>query len=239
MYPCCTKVFTVGPASMLWAAGDTAPTVFPYNPPPEMVNTFYGTGLDDNHQPLADGATDSHWTNGTVVESDKYPFVERAGKHGESVWHPNKAAGTPPSQFIYACKWIGPQADMSTFPNPTSNTDYVYATTFDLTGYNYRAATLLLALSADNGILRIVLNGHNFNGMTGSTLYFGDLAITVGAGQIRLDSASFTNETAVPFKQGSNLLQLTVRNIANNPHADPVNPTGLYCDGLLTAPPNF
>lgn len=165
---------------------------------------IYGTGVANDGSLLPDGAVDPHYT---LIESAD-PFfpgpeayvITNAWPIGPGVWVPNG----PNS------RWIGPSAAQNQVADSSQGNyegNYVYRTTFDLTGYDLSKVKLVGAWAVDNAGLDIVLNGTStgitcpgFNALTEFTITTGLVA-------------------------GVNTLDFIVSNAPQTP-----NPTGLRVD---------
>jgi hypothetical protein len=127
--------------------------------------TLFNTGIDGAGALLADGAADAHYTLVEVPVGSGYgsdTFVADSSKFPLSTgdWMPNSSAS----------KWIGPQADQSTFPNTTGSGVYKYRTTFDLTGLDTLTTVISGQWSTDNPGLDILINGIS-TGITHSDVF--------------------------------------------------------------------
>jgi hypothetical protein len=160
---------------------------------------IYGTGLAANGALLPAGTVDPHYTltlsadpNYTgpaamVTDSNGFPFP---------IWMVNG----PNSQ------WIAPRTDVG---NGNAPGNYVYTTTFDLTGFDLSTVVLTGQWSTDNSGLTIVLNGVALPYTTPEQAFFGWYAFTISGG----------------FLSGINTLQFVLNN-AGCPGCSS-NPTGL------------
>ncbi|HOW63661.1 MAG TPA: immunoglobulin domain-containing protein [Candidatus Paceibacterota bacterium] len=173
-----------------------------------IVPTVYGTGLAPNRSLLAAGEVDPHYRITTSPDLD-FPgpdalVVNDAWPVQAGVWLLNG----PDS------KWIAPQADQAT---GNAEGDYVYTTTFDLTGFDLSRIKLAGAWAVDNTGTDILLNGNS----TGFT----------SAGFDSLTPFTITNG----FVPGVNTLVFKVTNLPATP-----NPTAIRVDlrGIIvTSPP--
>ena len=164
---------------------------------------FFGTGVDANHQAIAEGLTDPHYIlsvsadpaypgPNAVVVSNAWP-VAPAGP-----W----LANGPRSS------WIAPQPDQNQIANPASANvagDYTYQTAFDLTGQDVSKVKVLLGIAADNTVTDVLLNG-----------------VSLGITAAGFDSfKNFTISTGL--LAGANTLDFIL-------HNDNTDPTGLRVD---------
>ncbi|MCI0534816.1 MAG: immunoglobulin domain-containing protein [Verrucomicrobiales bacterium] len=172
------------------------------------VPGLFNTGTGSDGKALEDGMVDPHYqlitnandpqSKGAVVEdSTVFPIV--AGPYV-----PNSDAS----------KWIGPLLDPNGAPG-----DYVYRTTFELTGLDPATIVLTGRWAVDDTGADILLNGtstglQNGTSATGGFSTFTPFVLTAG------------------FKAGVNTLDFLVHNgaLADDPTAP--NPTGLRVDGL-------
>ncbi len=176
----------------------------------DVVLTLYNTGHDNNHNPLANGAIDPHYT---IISSPDLAFpgpnafsINNNALPIQSGWFGNNATS----------RWIGPRADG--LDNAVGN--YTYRTTFSLAGYNPASASISGRWAMDNTGVDILLNG-------------------VSKGISRPGEFNFFNFSPQwiinsGFVQGSNTLDFIVFNMPTNP---PPNPTGLRTEMTLTASP--
>jgi Pretoxin HINT domain/Putative Ig domain len=172
----------------------------------------YGTGLGTNDQQLADGAVDPHYqlisapsgenttgSNAYVTNQGSYPF-------------PSWAADGPSS------KWISPEANenYATGGAVDAPGNYVYETTFDLTGYDPTTAAITGLVSGDNTLVSVSLNDQDvgYSSSNGSQ-FTGLTPITISSG----------------FVDGVNTLKFMVVNAAGTSR----NPTGLRTELTGTA----
>ncbi len=120
----------------------------------------FGTGVDDNHALLANGATDPHYMLAASAELGPDAFVVIDGQFPIGPW----LLSGPNS------KWIAPMADQTTGNLPGS---YTYETTFDLTGFDPAQVQLAGQWAVDNTGTDIMVNGNSTGftspGFTGFT----------------------------------------------------------------------
>jgi hypothetical protein len=160
----------------------------------------FGTGTDDNGALLPAGAVDPHYILLTSADplwpGPDAMVVNEGWPIQAGVWVLNG----PNS------KWIGPQADQSGVGGNAEG-DYVYRTTFNLTGYDASQVRLLGAWAADNTGIDILVNGAN-TGITSAG--FGGLTPFTIAGRL---------------VAGTNTLDFIVNNLPATP-----NPTAVRVD---------
>ena len=110
-----------------------------------IVPTVFSTGMDANHDPLAPGAVDPHYT---LISSPvgAAPALRITG-------HPAWLGAVGEDQNS---AWIG-LTDPGTTNVPSG--DYVYRTTFDLTGFAANWAVLEFRMLADDQVSNVLLNG--------------------------------------------------------------------------------
>ncbi|MHC1762959.1 MAG: immunoglobulin domain-containing protein [Verrucomicrobiia bacterium] len=172
------------------------------------VPGVFGTGLNAQGGLLEAGETDPHFTITTSPDPD-FPgptaaVLNDAWPVQAGVW----VVHGPDS------KWIAPQADQSVGNAPG---DYVYRTTFDLTGHDPARIQLVGAWAVDNAGTDIRVNGTS-TGITSAG--FNSLTpFTISSG----------------FVAGINTLEFLVNNAG-----DAANPTGLRVDlkAISVAPPS-
>ncbi len=175
------------------------------------VTTLFATGVDANGAPLADGVPDTHYaiTSGPdgagasakVTLSDRFPV-------GGPYWLGDNASS----------KWVSPQADQSTSPEPPGT--YVYRNTFDLTGYDPASVQLTGRMLADTQTSDVRLNGVSLGGLATSINTWTPL--NIGSG----------------FQPGINTLDFSITRTGSSN-----NPSGLRVElsGVATpssSPPN-
>lgn len=128
-------------------------------------------------------------------------------------------------------EWIGPAADQASDPAVTGAAagSTTYTVTFDLTGYNYATATLVLSFAADDYVNSVVLNtttiftattGEKDSGMWTSTTDVTDLDIPAG-----------------DFISGLNTLTFVVPNNGSDDTTSCCGPTGLEVAADVFATP--
>lgn len=114
----------------------------------DAITTLFNTGVDASGVPLANNASEIHYSllnvpGGTTdlrvarSSSNTFPFPYWTGDNGTSAW-------------------IGPNSG-SAMSGPPGN--YDYATTFNLSGFNAATASITGKWSADNYGVDIFLNG--------------------------------------------------------------------------------
>lgn len=182
----------------------------------DPITTLFNTGVDAGGTALLDGTTgDSHYTlisvPGGVTQtlirdaSGGYPF-------------PEYFSGSSLSQ------WIGPNNDTS-LNSPVG--DYIYSTTFDLTGFDPLTAQVLGGWATDNNGVDILLNGNSLS----STTPFNSFSTAFTPFSIPLGS---------PFLNGGlNTLNFIVHNgpISGPDSTDTTaNPTALRVEMIGTVP---
>ena len=166
---------------------------------PGLFNT--GTGADGTV--LADGTVDPHYqlvTNANDPQS-KAAIVEDSTIFPIATEHYVANSATS--------KWIGPLLDPNAAPG-----DYVYRTTFDLTGFDPATVLLTGSWAVDDTGTDILLNGASTGLKNGGFASLTPFVLTEG------------------FKDGTNTLDFLVHNgeLAADPTA--ANPTGFRVEGL-------
>jgi Immunoglobulin domain/Immunoglobulin I-set domain len=137
-------VYTLRVSNSAGDAESAGASVIVFEPIPDL----YSTGLDPSRAPLADGASDPHYTllvnpdgtgaNAIVEDSSVFPIV--AGP-----WIANSASS----------KWIGPRFNTAA----SAVGAYTYRTTIDLTDRDPSTVVILGRWSVDNAGLDIRVNG--------------------------------------------------------------------------------
>ncbi len=106
---------------------------------PEKITTLFSSGLDNEGNPLSPGQYDPHYrfvaTGQQVIAMQNHP-----------AWLANDAAS----------QWIGFSGRGTDNQAPGQ---FYIATTFDLTGWNPKTASITLYLSADNRVDNVLING--------------------------------------------------------------------------------
>lgn len=126
--------------------------------------------------------------------------------------------------------WISPQPDVVAIAGTGSDTEYVYTTTFDLTGLAPNTADLQGYWTADNYIAQVQLNG--------KTIFSSNSCLSPipQDGYFFQGLIPFNIDTG--FQSGVNTLSFMVTN-SNCDNAEPkTNPTGLLVDISGTAEPS-
>ena len=164
------------------------------------IPTVYATGVDDRGVPLPNGSADSHYAlvsvpGGTssvrvATNANGYPIGSWIGDDGLSAW-------------------IGPASD-DALNGPGGQ--YVYRTTFDLTGFSAATAALGVRWSTDNDGVDVLLNGRS-------------LGVTTSFDQWAYGLVSFSVTSG--FVDGINSLEFVVNNGGG--------PTGLRVEMAGTA----
>jgi len=185
------------------------------------VIDVFGTGLDANGNVVADGTLgDAHYTlTGPGAPPGGFTILAGSSAPGTPTSMPGPwlADGADPMS-----RWIGPDTPQKNF-FATSNTNFTFSTTFDLTGLIPTTAALTGQVAADNNV-SILLNGTDvgFGGANfGAFVQF----------SIASDPAN-----GITFLDGINTLSFVVRN-GSNSGMDPTNPMGLRVEVAGTAAP--
>jgi hypothetical protein len=134
--------------------------------------TLFNTGVGSGGAPLPDGTlNDSHYSLIVVPGSTTTTRVRTTGAYPLPPWFGNDALSA----------WIGPNNDNS-LNGPVGN--YVYRTTFDLTGLNPLTASIVGGWSTDNNGVQILLNGANTGNPGTSFTQFstGFASFSIGSG---------------------------------------------------------
>ncbi|NQU26150.1 MAG: PEP-CTERM sorting domain-containing protein [Candidatus Nealsonbacteria bacterium] len=108
----------------------------------ERITTLFNTGVDENGLVLAPGTPDPHY--------------ELVGTRPATVAknHPNYIGNDPVA--AEGSSWIGPVADLHADVAPGN---YVYATSFDLSGLDPDSAEVSIRVAVDNILQDVLLNG--------------------------------------------------------------------------------
>ena len=175
------------------------------------IATLFSTGMADATTPLPDNAVDPHYTLTQVPPGAPFgpaTYVADSAQYPLSTneWLANSSTS----------KWIAAQADQSTFPNDPGSGDYVFHTTFDLTGFDPATAQIAGQWTMDNYSADLLLNGVStgIHALEPSLTSFESFSITTG------------------FIVGLNTLDFLVH---NEPFFGPVNPMGLRVELSGTA----
>lgn len=219
---------TLAAAGIAASAGATSPqVVFTHN-----------TGVDAFQIVLADGQVDPHFVLVDTSSSLTSPTYAR------TVGNPTSPqGGWAPTDSVSA--WIAPtrgidpppidsspllSAPVAASASPLTGTDYLYRTTFDLTGYDTSQPVLLTGnWAADNTGLSIRLNPASNPGTLGdlNAAFFGSYTAVVSTGFTAASFAMQTFQAISGFLPGINTLEFLVHN--------EVGPTGLRVDYVLEA----
>ncbi len=173
---------------------------------------IFNTGVDDFGSLLPDGAIDPHYT--LVSSPDPgFPgpnaFVAQQGGWVWGYWVPDSATS----------KWISPATNPSATQYPLTG-NYVYQTTFDLTGLDPSTAQISGIWTTDNAGVDIILNGTSL-GYT-----------TPDAAFAHFDGTHYAFTILSGFVDGENILQFVVHN-----DGTPRSPTGLRVELSGSADP--
>ena len=165
----------------------------------QPVTTLFNTGVDSGGGPLPQGSPDPHYSLISVPNGSGYPST------------PFVAAGNI-YPFIHSPGWV-PQSSTSQWIIPVSGTtenlmsgNYVYRTTFDLTGRDPGTATLTLHVAVDDALTDILLNG-----------------ASTGINRVGFSAFSSAFTITTGFHNGINTLDFLVTNATGAI----INPTGL------------
>ena len=135
----------------------------------DNVPGLYNTGVDVDKQPLAAGATDSHYT--LLVNPDNTSSTLALVQSGNPVpWNPNSATSL----------WIGPRANTGGAAGQTVDAGeglgtYVYRTSIDLTNFDLSTVTIRGKWASDNEGIAIRVNGTVVTGLNNLVNSFGGL----------------------------------------------------------------
>jgi PEP-CTERM motif len=183
-----------------------------------QVVPTYNTGVDNNQIVLADGTPDPHFT---LISVPSGPLTAPVAKTVGAPLSPLGGWAAPSSTSA----WITPTASVGD-PLPTDRTsvnvsgngpvgDYLYRTTFDLTGYDLSLPVFLGGLwAADNTGLSIRLNPQN------DPLNNGDLIAAGYGSYTAVPNFGFTDANFqvqsfyanAGFQAGINTLEFVIRN---------------------------
>jgi hypothetical protein len=172
-----------------------------------MITTLYNTGVNASNVVLGNGVADSHYTLTTVPSgSTSTQAITSAGGFPIGPWLGDNTV----SRWIVPANGDGDNAAAG---------DYVFRTTFDLTGFDPATASISGQWLADNRGLDILLNGVSLNFTTsnppGNFTVWTTFLITSG------------------FQAGLNTLDFLVRNDVQATG----NPVGLRVEMTGTASP--
>jgi hypothetical protein len=116
----------------------------------DPIPTLFNTGVDNNRMLLPGGAVDPHYSLITSPDAAfPGPSAFVVNDNGIGLVNGPYIANGPNS------KWIAPRADNA--DNAAGN--YVYRTTFDLTGFDPASASITGQWAEDNSGVNILLNG--------------------------------------------------------------------------------
>ena len=125
--------------------------VLNYTPPAQtkLVTTLYNTGVDANGYLLTNGAVDAHWT---LTSSPDGTWTGPNAYHSTSI----PAVGWIGSDTTPYCQTIGPNRNLAGNVAPGN---YVYHTTFDLTGFDPSSVVISGRLITDDNLVGFSVNG--------------------------------------------------------------------------------
>jgi len=154
--------------------------------------TIFNTGVNGSGVSLGNGSSESHYTL-ISVPGGVSTILTRDSTGGFPV---NFYTGTPDSS---TSMWIGPNNN-SQLVSPVG--DYVYRTTFDLTGFDPTTASLAGKWTTDNKGLDILINGTSLGYTTGFASFkdgFSPFTVTSGfiPGLNTLDFAVNNGQVAI------------------------------------------
>lgn len=164
-----------------------------------LINVL-STGVDGAGVPLANGSPEQNFTLVSspgapegISQPDLFAFVsDGSGKNVPEAWVVDPIEATS--------RWIVPASSGTANVAPG---DYVYRTSFDLTGLDASTATLSFSIAADNNV-EVFLNGEAVFGPGAPFGSFASFSVSSG------------------FESGENTLEFEVTNTGSN-----VNPSGL------------
>ena len=182
----------------------------------DPITTLFNTGVDAGGAILPNGTTgDPHYTLDLAPTGSTAVTLIRDASGGFPF--PEYFSGSTLSQ------WIGPNNDTS-LNSPIG--DYIYSTTFTLTGFDPLLAQVTGGWATDNNGVDILINGHSLS----STTPFNSFSTAFTPFSIPLGSPFFSG--------GLNTLQFIVHNgsISGPDGTDPTaNPTALRVEMIGTA----
>jgi len=168
------------------------------------INGLYNTGVDDAGNALTAGATDTHYTVTSDLDSDLTAYAIT----GHPNWSADFSAGTD-------SMWLSPYKDInggwvSSVPNAT----FTYSLDFDLSGYDLSSVVISGIWATDNEGISLFLNGVDMGYSAGQTSFSNQ------------NPEQFTLSSG--FVEGDNTLAFSVFNQTG----DTGNPTGLRVEFL-------
>lgn len=166
---------------------------------PVAIIGLFSTGFDATGVRGTIGATDPHWL---ITPPGATSTVPALIESNHSAWAANDSSSS----------WISPDAT-GTDSQPAG--DYIYKTTFNLSGYRPSSASLSMSLYADNQVIDVLINGRSTGiAAVGYAAPLGPFVISSG------------------FVSGINTLEFVVRNDGTTP-----NPHGFRAVVSGTASP--
>src|SRR5271165_5458514 len=183
-----------------------------------------GYGLNPGEQDPNYTLTVNALNNGTATfVAEGSTVAELASTNApQMAWPLNGTWATDPN-----AKWIAPRADVVAIAGTGSDTQYVYTTTFDLTGLDPKTANLSGYWTADNYIAEVQLNGQTISTYNScmspdspTGFYFQGL---------------YPFDISSGFQADENTLSFSVTNSNCYNAAPSTNPTGLFVDISGTA----
>jgi hypothetical protein len=127
--------------------------------PVVTIPSLYNSGVDNSHVTLAPGSADPHYQIVAAADPNFAPPAPAVVQSNHPAW----LANTPISSWI------------STVPDGTSNIapgQYIFETSFDLTGFNSNSVVILGQFAADNSVDQVYLNGNLVPGIAGGGFTF-------------------------------------------------------------------
>lgn len=141
-----------------------------------VIPGLFNTGVDDSGNVLADGEVDPHYALHVSPDSSFPGPQARIVNAGypidpEGPWVANSSIS----------KWIAPAADQSWTATYMAPGQYIYRTTFNLTGFDLNSIQINGQWSADDEGTEIVLNGRTVV-WSGHTNFYGFVPFTATSG---------------------------------------------------------
>jgi hypothetical protein len=176
-----------------------------------VISSLYGSGVNNSHVPLSDGAVDPHYTLTASPDSSFPPGSLFAVNSNAIGFVSGPWAGNGPNS-----RWIAPSAAAQNFAAGL----YTYHTEFSLSGFNPSTASISGQWAMDDAATDLRLNGFSTGIVrSGSFNFFNLTSFTISSG----------------FLPGLNTLDFVIQNAPPN-GSDP-NPSGLQVALNGTATP--
>jgi hypothetical protein len=165
------------------------------------IDTLFNTGVDDSGNVLSVQEAEIHYTLTSAP----------SGITGNTLMTIGEAGGYPVGPWIgdnNNSRWIVPTADRTWLDYPAG--EYIFTTTFDLTGLDPATAEINGKWAADNNGTDIILNGNHLNISTDNA-YSDWTEFVINSGFVEgTNTLQFVVSNSAPTTGGENVIGLRV-----------------------------